>query len=291
MIAWGDNASRRVCRRHGERKRETVDLDQTRFAVLRPIGRIWVIGAVRGEADRLRAVHGEIAGLFQPGDRVVYLGDVMGTGSMVRGTIDELLRFRRWVLATPPFTHPGDVVVLRGSQEEMWRNLLQIQFAANPGEVLRWMAERGVVKTLEAYGGRLGEGIAAARDGPTALSQWTTPLRKAVRAAPGHGEFSTMLMRAAVTSDRGLLLVNAGLDPGRPLALQGDRFWWDGAGPDRMSGPYSEARMIVRGTDPERRGLVRETYWLGLDGGCGEGGPLHAACLTPDGTVLHEVVG
>ena len=250
-----------------------------------------MIAAARGEAERLRTVHAGIAGQFQVGDRVVYLGDIMGTGPKVRETIDELLLFRRWVLSTPPFTHPGDVVVLRGSQEEMWRTLLQIQFAANPAEVLRWMAERGVVKTLEAYGGQINEGVIAARDGPTALSQWTSPLRKAVRAAPGHGEFSTMLMRAAVTGDRGLLLVNTGLDPDRPLALQGDRFWWDGAGPDRMTGPYSEARLVVRGTDPERRGVVRETYWLGLDGGCGEGGPLNALCLSPEGTVLHEVVG
>lgn len=264
-------------------------LDETHFAILTPVGRIWAIAPVRGEAALLREIHAGIEAGFQRGDRVVYLGDIIGVGPDVVGAVDEVLRFRRWVLAQPPFTHPDDVVVLRGSQEEMWRNLLQIQFAAAAGETMRWMEQRGVAATVKAYGGRLAEGLAAARDGPTAITQWTSRLRVGVRASPGHAMFHVMPKRAAVTGDGGLLFVNAGLDPARRLAEQGDRFWWDAGGPDRMSAPYSEARLVVRGADPKRRGVIREAYWLGLDGGSGEGGVLNALCLSSEGEVLETL--
>ncbi len=266
-----------------------VALDETRFAILTPTRRIWAIAPVRGAASLLREIHAGIEARFQRGDRIVYLGDIIGVGSDVVGAVDEVLRFRRWVLAQPPFTHPDDVVVLRGSQEEMWRNLLQIQFAAAAGETLQWMEKRGVGATVEAYGGRLAEGIAAARDGPTAIAQWTSRLRIGLRASAGHGLFHAMLKRAAITSDGGMLFVNAGLDPARGLGEQGDRFWWDAGGPDRMTGPHPEARLVVRGADPERRGVVRETHWLGLDDGSGEGGALNALCLSPDGEVLETL--
>jgi serine/threonine protein phosphatase 1 len=266
-----------------------VELDRTHFSVLRPAGRIWAVAAVRGDAARLRTVHAGIEGLFRRGDRIIYLGDVVGTGPNIIGAVDEVLRFRRWVLSRPPFAHPDDVVVLRGSQEEMWRNLLQVQFAAAAGDVLRWMETRGVAKTVEAYGGRFSEGIAAARDGATVLGQWTSRLRAAVRAAPGHGSFNAMLMRAAITTDGGLLFVNTGLDPDRNLPEQGDRFWWDAGGPGRMKKRYAGAELVVRGADPERLGVAREPFVLSLDGGSGEDGPLNAVCLSSDGEIIETI--
>lgn len=266
-----------------------MELDRTHFSMLRPGGRFWAVAAVRGDASRLREIHQGIEERFQLGDRIVYLGDVIGTGPDIIGAVDEVLRFRRWVLSRPPFVHPSDVVVLRGSQEEMWRNLLQVQFAAAAGDILRWMENRGVAGTVEAYGGRFSEGIAAARDGIMGLGQWTARLRGAIRAAPGHGSFNAMLMHAAVTSDGALLFVNAGLDPDRRLSEQSDRFWWDAGGPDRMKGPYPEARLLIRGADPKRRGVAREPYCLALDGGSGEGGALNAVCLSGDGEILETV--
>lgn len=264
-------------------------MDPKRFALLSPGGRIWAIAAIRGDADRLKTLHRRLAERFQVGDRVVYLGDVLGMGPAIREAVDELLRFRRWVLATPPFTHPADVVVLRGSQEEMWRTLLQVQFAAQPEEVLDWMVGRGVERTVEAYGGRFSDAVIAARNGPTALSQWTAPLRRAVRAAPGHGEFAAMLLRAALTTNKHVLLVNAGLDPSLVLAEQGDRFWWDSSGPERMTGPYPEAALVVRGSDPRRRGFEHYGTWLNIDGGSGTGGPLNAVCISSMGEILEHI--
>jgi serine/threonine protein phosphatase 1 len=266
-----------------------VDLDRTHFALLRPGARIWALGAILGDAARLRQVHARLAEFFQPGDRVIYLGDVIGVGPAIVDTVDEVLRFRRWVLSRPPFTHLDDVVVLRGTQEEMWRNLLQIQFAAAAGDVLRWMENRGVARTVEAYGGNFAEGIAAARDGATVLGQWTSKLRRAMRAMPGHGAFNAMLMRAAVTTDGAMLFVNSGLDPDRSLAEQGDRFWWDAGGPERMTEPYREAALVIRGANTKRGGIKRHPFHLDLDGGGEKEGTLNAVCLSPDGEIVETI--
>src|SRR3546814_12320078 len=84
-----------------------------RFVELTRAGRVWAIAAVHGDAGRLAAIHDGIGERFQSGDRLVYLGDLMGGGD-VRATIAEALRFRRSVLAQPPLYMPADVVHLRG---------------------------------------------------------------------------------------------------------------------------------------------------------------------------------
>ena len=82
--------------------------DRNAFAVLRETGRIWAIGSIHGEADRLRALHEELTLLLQPDDRVVYLGNYLGYGPDIIGTVDEVLSFRRSFLARPTsvsYTH------------------------------------------------------------------------------------------------------------------------------------------------------------------------------------------
>ena len=69
----------------------------------------------------------------------------------MRECIDELLLFRRAILARPD-ADCADIVFLRGAQEEMWQKLLQLQFAPNPVEVLQWMVAQGIEPTIRAYG-------------------------------------------------------------------------------------------------------------------------------------------
>jgi serine/threonine protein phosphatase 1 len=264
-------------------------IDQSKFGVLRRADRIWAVGAIHGQAERLRALHDGIGERFESGDRVVYLGDYLGYGDGIRATLDELLRFRRLVLAQPPFAHPDDVIFLRGSQEEMWRKLLQLQFAAEPRDVLAWVLKRGVDATLAAYGGDAGQATRSINESLVAISRWTAGLRNAVKAAPGHFDLLSRLRRAAVTEDGGLLFVNTGLDAERPLEMQGDRFWWDSAGFDRIDAGYGEFKLVVRGYDPEMRGVVAGAGKLGIDSGCRVDGPLNAVCLSPDGEVLNSV--
>src|SRR5262249_45982039 len=152
------------------------------------------------EASRLTALHRALWPRLEDGDRLVYLGNYLGRGPAVHETVDELLAFRCGVLARPGGS-ACDVAFLRGAQEEMWQKLLQLQFAPNPREVLQWMLDQGVGPTLAAYGGEASRGLAACREGPVAITRWTSGLRAAVNAAPGHGQFFAALRRAAFTAD------------------------------------------------------------------------------------------
>lgn len=251
--------------------------------------RIWAVASIHGEVNRLAALHDDIGGRFLPGDRLIYLGNMIGRGPSVAETIDELLAFRRAILAMRGVIDT-DIVYLRGGQEEMWQKLLQLQFAPNPMQVLQWMLGQGVESTLMAYGGDVQFGLACARDGAVSLTRWTNQLRAAQRAAPGHDAFYTSLRRAAFTGAgepaSGLLFVNAGVDTSRPLGHQGDSFWWGGMGFNRITEPFGEFVRIVRGYDPAHGGPVVTPHAVTLDGGCGFGGKLICGCLAPTGDIL-----
>src|SRR3546814_19969554 len=90
-----------------------------RFVELTRAGRVWAIAAVHGDAGRLAAIHDGIGARFQSGDRLVYLGDLMGGGA-VPATLAAALRFRRPVPAPPPLNMHKDVGPLRGPPEAKW---------------------------------------------------------------------------------------------------------------------------------------------------------------------------
>jgi serine/threonine protein phosphatase 1 len=255
-----------------------------KFAKLRGARRIWAVSSVHGEALRLRRMHDRIAARFVDGDRLVYLGNYLGRGNAVGATIDELLDFRRRVLARPR-NFACDVVFLRGAQEEMWQKLLQLQFAQNPGEVLAWMVREGIGPTVQAYGGELRQGFAASRDGPRTMTRWTSGLRNAMNAVPGHTTLFASLRHAAMTAEDGLLFVHAGVDASRLLAGQGDAFWWGDRDILDLAGPFAGFRRVIRGFDRRMRGLVESRFAVSLDAGAGRGGPLLAAAFAPDGAV------
>jgi serine/threonine protein phosphatase 1 len=256
-----------------------------KFARLRAVRRIWAVAAIHAEAERLARLHDLIAARFGDGDRIVYLGNYLGRGSAVAATIEELLDFRRRVLARP-HGFACDVVFLRGAQEEMWQKLLQLQFAPNPGEVLAWMVRAGIGTTVRAYGADLRQGFAASRDGPRTITRWTSTLREAMNAAPGHIALFGALRHAALTDDNSLLFVHAGIDPTQPLSAQGDAFWWGGGDILALETPFAGFRRVVRGFDRDARGLVESGFAVSLDAGAGRGGRLLAAALTARGEIV-----
>ena len=256
-----------------------------RCARLRGARRIWAVAAIHGEAERLSRLHDRIAQRFEGGDRIVYLGNYLGRGSRVAATIDELLDFRRRVLARPR-GYACDVAFLRGAQEEMWQKLLQLQFASNPGEVLDWMVREGVEATVQAYGGELRQGFAASRDGPRTMTRWTSALRDAMNVAPGHTALFATLRHAAMTEDRQLLFVHAGVDASRSLAAQNDAFWWGERDILDLTARFDGFGRVIRGFDRQQRGLVEREFAVSIDGGAGRGGPLLAAAMDSNGAVL-----
>ena len=147
------------------------------FAILRQTQRIWTIASIHGEVDRINRLQASIANKFIPGDRLLYLGNILGRGENVRATVDAILAFRRTILSRRNmFIH--DIVMLRGAQEEMWQRLMQLQFAVNPAEVLEWMLDQGIGSTLEAYESSPDDAQSAIRQGPMAITRWTTKIRK-----------------------------------------------------------------------------------------------------------------
>ena len=260
----------------------------SKFAVLRSDERTWAVAAIHGEAARLGALHVQLAERIRAGDNLVYLGNVFGRGEAVAETVEELLRFRRAFLARPGVFRDA-VAYLRGSQEEMWHKLLQIQFAPNPGEVLTWMIGQGVGATVTAYGGSVEAGFDATRRGAVALTDWTGKLRRAMRARDGHNAFVSALRRAAYVADDSLLFVHAGIDVTRPLSQQTDSFWWGGGDFDAINSPYGAFRRVVRGFDARHRGLEVKDVTTSIDGGCGFGGPLLAVCFDAAGQAADTI--
>lgn len=274
-------------------------LDEARFAKLLAPRRIWAVAAIHGEVEKLRNLHRQLKQRFVPGDRLVYLGNYLGVGTAITATMDELLFARRYLLARPGGFEAADFVYLRGAQEEMWAKLLQLQFAPNPREILEWLLDHGVGPTIEAYGSTLLAARGHIRDGPLAITKWTSMLRANIQRMPGHRDLLASLKRAAYTEAEhenpggtGLLFVHAAIDPNRSLSMQGDIFWWDNGAFDTLTAPFNGFRRVIRGFDGKRRGVdLSLPHAATIDGGAGYGGPLVALCFLPDGRVVDRIEG
>jgi serine/threonine protein phosphatase 1 len=255
---------------------------------LRGARRVWAIAAIHGAAVQLGRLHDRIGERFCAGDRIVYLGNYFGHGAALTATIDELFDFRRRILARRG-GFACDVIFLRGAQEEMLRKLLELQFAPNPGEVLTWMIKAGIEPTVRAYGGDVEQGFAAARGGPLTITRWTSALRSAINDCSGHTQLLSSLRHAAFTDRGGVLFVHAAIAASRPLAAQGDAFWWGSGDILELAAPFDGFRRVVRGFDQRLRGFVEREFAVSLDGGAGHGGRLICACFAPNGNLLERL--
>ena len=266
--------------------RQTAD---NRFSALGAPRRIWTISAIHADAERLVSLHDEIYHQFSAGDRLVYLGNYTGFGTQPVETIDELLTFRRMILARPG-VKADDIVYLRGAQEDMWSRLIQLQFCPDPVDSFLWMLGNGMGMTLERYGISPHDGLNAAREGIMPLTRWTNSIRQTLRAYPGHDTFMTQHRRAAFTSLPGedrfpILFVNAGVNTTRKLDDQGDDLWWSGTDFNKMTDPYRPFEKVIRGFDPTHEGVRINCVTASLDGGCGFGGSLVAANMDAAGEI------
>ena len=265
---------------------EAFALHPDRFAVLASWRRIWAVASINGRYRSLVALHGALVDRFRFGDRLVYLGNYLGDGEDPAGTLDELIAFRRNILARRGMA-PGDIVFLRGSQEEIWHKLQQLHLAVDAADVLGWMLDHGIAHTIESYGRSTDQGLQAVGRGIQAIMTWTTGLREAVRRHPGHDTLMSHLKRACLTADRTLLFVHAGLDPDRPLQVQSDAFWWNPGGFHALSKPYGDIRYVVRGFDPDRRGVDIGDHRASLDGGA-QG--LVAGCFDREARLVDRII-
>lgn len=261
--------------------------DNDKFSALGCPNKIWAVSSVHGDLDRLMQLHDAIFERITAGDRLVYLGNYTGFGLQSRETVDELLTFRRLILAQPGMK-ASDIVYLRGAQEELWQKLMQLQFDPNPVDTLLWMMGNGMGNTMQSYGISPHDGIIAAREGILSLNKWTNKIRQTLRDNPGHDCLLTHNRRAAFTSfdDRyPILFVSAGLDPARSLEEQEENLWWAGDQFESMTDSYAPFEKVIRGFDPNHQGVHLNGITATLDGGCGFGGPLVCANMGADGEI------
>lgn len=258
--------------------------------------RIWVVSAIHGEVERLCEIHKVLFEKFQQGDRVVYTGNYLcGPGAHPAAALDELLAFRDAMQARRGAL-PDDIVYLRGIQEELFSKLLQLQFAPNAEQVVEWMMRTypEMSGLLAAYGTSLDEAARISREGIMCLTRWSNGIKARMRELGGHEKFFTQLRRAAFTdhrhsNDNNLLFVHAGLNPHLPLVSQGDSFWWASRNFNDISEKYEPFRAVIRGYDPEKRGVHIGNATISLDGGCGFGGKLVLAQMSNTGDVLELI--
>lgn len=258
-----------------------------RFADLGAPRRVWAVSAIHGELDRLYALHDGILPRLRAGDRIVYLGNYTGYGKQSRETVDELLTFRRLALSTPG-VRPSDIIYLRGAQEDMWNKLLQIQFAQNPDMVFSAMLKKGLAATLESYGLAAHDGMRACVEGVLSLTRWSNRVRDQIRKNPGHDMFLTQHKRAAYTRAEArfpLLFVNAGVNPARPLELQGEGLWDAGEAFSGITEMYAPFEKVIRGYDPLHEGVRLNCVTASLDGGAGFGGKIVCAGMDSHGNM------
>lgn len=268
-----------MCSSHGSQNNRFVSLGAPR--------RVWAISAIHGELERLYALHDALLDRLRPGDRIVYLGNYTGHGKQARETIDEILTFRRLVLAQPGMM-PSDIIYLRGYQEQLWHRLNTIQFTQLPGEVLCELLDSGLASTLESYGISAYDGMRSCKEGVLFLTRWTHKIRETVRKCDGHEQFMTSHKRAAFTKEKErfpLLFVNAGVDPRRRLEDQGDILWESGQDFSAITQAYAPYEKVIRGYDPLHKGIHLNCVTATLDGGSGFGGSLVCAGLENSGEI------
>jgi len=255
----------------------------------RPNGTIWTVPAIHGDLERLTKLHDHIYEYFKMGDQIVYLGNYTGYGDDGAACVDEVLTFRRMILSVSGVV-PDDLTYLRGTQEEIWKKMLQIPFAQKPVDILLWMLGQGVGPTLKSYGFCPHDAMEACQFGTIGLTRWVNKIRETIRLRPGHDLFFSKLKRAAHTgygSPTPLLFVHAGLDADRALEDQGDSFWWGANRFEAMDAAYNPFQKVIRGFDPAHGGLNLNCIKATIDDGCGFGGRLVSAGFSPQGSIEH----
>jgi len=219
---------------------------ESNFVEFKSSGRIWAIGSIHSNLDSFNSIKKYILNNFKKDDNLVFLGNAIGLGNSSKETISSILDMRLKLMSK--FTiDSSQIVFLRGAQEEMFSKILQLQIAPNPVEIIKWMFEHGVDKTLNSYGFPNEEIIHTASSGTVLISKWTSKLNQVLQNNIGHKEYFLNLKHAAYSFSRKILFVNRGVDVSRPLSAQNDCFWWGYQNFSKINKPYNSFIRIVRG--------------------------------------------
>ena len=223
--------------------------NNSKFAELKFCNNIWAIGSIHSHLDSFELIKNHIIKNFSKNDKIVFLGNIIGLGHNAKETLSSAIDLRNQLMSNF-FLKTEDVVFLRGAQEEMFLKLLQLQTAPNPYEIVKWLFEHGVDKTIHSYNLNVAEVHEIATQGTIAISRWTSKLNKTIASVKGHKEYFSNLHHAAFADTKKILFVNRGVDITRPLSAQNDCFWWGYHNFSKLDKPYDTFKKIVRGYEP-----------------------------------------
>jgi len=219
---------------------------ESNFIELRNTSKIWAVGSIHSNLNSFTGIKDFILNNFQEKDKLIFLGNVIGLGESSKESLTSVIDLR-FKLMSKFRLKPDSIIFLRGAQEEMFSKILQLQIAPNPIEIVNWMFEHGVDKTLNSYGFSNNEVIDIASSGTVAISKWTSKLNKLILKNEGHKEYFLSLKHAAFSASKKILFVNRGVDITRPLSAQNDCFWWGYQNFSKIDKPYNSFLRIVRG--------------------------------------------
>ncbi len=220
------------------------------FIELKKANKIWAVGSIHSNLSSFSSIKKFILENFEMSDKLIFLGNVIGLGDNSKETLSSVIDLR-FNLMSKFKLKPDSIIFLRGAQEEMFSKLLQLQLAPNPSEILEWMFDHGVNKTINSYGFSEDELRNIASSGTMNISKWTINLNKALQKIPGHTEYFLNLKHAAYSYTEKILFVNRGVDITRPLSAQNDCFWWGYQNFSTIQEPYKTFSRIVRGYESE----------------------------------------
>ena len=220
------------------------------FIELTETNKIWAIGSIHSNLKSFTSIKKYILNNFKFNDKLIFLGNVIGLGDNPKETLSSVIDLRFNLMAKFQLK-PQSIIFLRGAQEEMFSKLLQLQLAPNPAEIVEWMFDHGVNKTINSYGFSDSEVKNIASSGTINISKWTTGLNKVLQTNPGHNQYFLNLKHAAYSFTKKILFVNRGVDITRPLSAQSDCFWWGFHNFSKIQEPYKSFLRIVRGYESE----------------------------------------
>ena len=220
------------------------------FVELKKSNKIWAIGSIHSNLRSFNAIKEFILKNFETNDQLIFLGNVIGLGNNSKETLTSVIDLR-FNLMSKFKLKPEAIIFLRGAQEEMFSKLLQLQLAPNPTEILEWMFDHGVNKTIQSYGFSEEELKNVASSGTMNISKWTKNFNSELQKYPGHNQYFLNLKHAAYSRTKKILFVNRGVDITRPLSAQNDCFWWGYQNFSTIQKPYKTFLRIVRGYESE----------------------------------------
>ena len=220
------------------------------FVELKKTNKIWAIGSIHSNLSSFSSIKKYILNNFEKNDKLIFLGNIIGLGDNSKETLSSVINLR-FSLMSKFKLKPESVVFLRGAQEEMFSKLLQLQLAPNPSEIVEWMFDHGVNKTVRSYGFSDIEVKNIASSGTIKISKWTKNLNAVLDMSPGHKQYFLNLKHAAYSHTKKILFVNRGVDITRPLSAQNDCFWWGFQNFSTIQNPYNTFLRIVRGYESE----------------------------------------